>query len=96
VNVDEKVKQDAQQVFGEIGMDMSTAIDLFLRTAIREGQIPFSLQTERAYREASYNTYIKAELGKARQEAADPNTVWVSQEEMKARLRRQRESKVRV
>jgi DNA-damage-inducible protein J len=96
VNVDEKVKQGAQQVFREIGMDMTTAIDLFLRTAIREGQIPFSLQTEQAYREAAHNAYIKAELERAKQEAVDPNTVWVSQDEMKARLRQQRESRARV
>jgi len=96
VNVDERVKQDAQQVFGEIGMDLTTAIDLFLRTAIREGQIPFSLQTERAYRESAHNAYIKAELEKSIQEAADPNTVWLSHEDVMANIARRREARNRV
>jgi DNA-damage-inducible protein J len=96
INVDERVKQDAQQVFGEIGMDMTTAIDLFLRTSIREGQIPFKLQTERAYRESAYNAYIKTELEKSIQEAADPDTIWLSHEEIMANATRRREARNRV
>jgi len=93
VNVDERVKHDAQQVFGEIGMDMTTAIDLFLRTAIREGRIPFSLQTERAYRESAHNAYIKAELEKSIQEATDPGTIWLSHEELMANMAKRREAR---
>ena len=96
INVDEDVKQSAQHLFGEIGIDMTTAINLFLKTAIREGQIPFNLQSERAYRESAHNAYIKAELEKAKLEAANPNTIWMSQDEMKARLKQQREARASV
>jgi addiction module RelB/DinJ family antitoxin len=62
-------------VFSEIGMDMTTAIDSFLRTVAREGRIPFDLRTERACREAVRKEYIRAELEKSKLEASDPNTV---------------------
>ena len=96
VNIDEEIKQGAQRVLGEIGMDMTTAIDSFLRTVVREERIPFDLRTERAYREAAHEVYIKAELEKAKSEAADPNTVWLSHEEVVDRIARRREARTRI
>jgi DNA-damage-inducible protein J len=93
VNVDEEIKQSAQRILAEIGMDMTTAIDLTLRAIVREERIPFDLCTERAYRDTAHTEYIKAELEKARLEAADPNTEWVSQAEMVAMLTKQREAR---
>lgn len=96
VSIDEDVKQNAQKLFGEMGLDMTTAIDLFLRTAIIEKRLPFEVRTEQAYREAVHRAYINAELDKSMLEAADPNTKWLSQSEMKARLAKRREARSHV
>jgi len=96
VNIDEAVKRDAQQILSEIGMDMTTAIDSFLRTVVREERIPFDLRTERAYREAVHREYISAELDKSLLEANDPETKWLSQNEMKERLANRREARRHV
>lgn len=96
INIDEDVKKAAQRVLDEIGMDMTTAIDTFLRTVIREERIPLDLQTDKAYKEAVHKEYIKAELDKARFEAADPNTQWISQEVMMAGIAKRREARSRV
>jgi DNA-damage-inducible protein J len=96
VNIDEDVKQNAQKLFGEMGLDMTTAIDLFLRTVLIEKRLPFEVRTEQAYREAVHRAYISTELDKSRLEAADPNTKWLSQDEMKARLAKRREARSRV
>jgi len=95
VNIDEEVKQNAQRVLGEIGMDMTTAINSFLRTLVREERIPFELRTERAYQDAvaAHTAYIKAELDKAKQEAADHNTKWMPHNEMMSRLNARREAR---
>ena len=90
VNVDKEVKQDAQKVLGEIGMDLTTAIDLLLRTIVREERIPFNLQTEKSYRDDAYRQYVKYELEKSKLEAADPNTKWASHDEMVSKLKAQR------
>ena len=46
VRVDSDVKNKAQQVFSAIGMDMTTAVNIFLRQAIRKNGIPFELIAE--------------------------------------------------
>ena len=93
VNVDGEVKQSAQRILGEIGMDLTTAIDLLLRTIIREERIPFNLQTEKSYREATHREYIKAELERARLEADDSNTKWLSHDDVITNLKAQREAR---
>ena len=46
IRVDGDVKNKAQDVFAALGMDMTTAINIFLRQAIRKNGIPFELVTE--------------------------------------------------
>jgi len=43
MNIDEHVKSQAEELFSEIGLTMTAAVNLFLRTAIREQKIPFEL-----------------------------------------------------
>ncbi len=45
--VDENVKNQATAIFEELGLDMSTALNLFLRQAINYGGIPFALKKPR-------------------------------------------------
>jgi DNA-damage-inducible protein J len=43
LRIDDDVKRGAEQVLGDIGLTMSTAINVFLRTVARERRIPFEL-----------------------------------------------------
>ena len=43
ISIDSNVKAAAQKLFSDLGMDMSTAINIFLRQAIRENAIPFAI-----------------------------------------------------
>jgi DNA-damage-inducible protein J len=96
INVDESVKQGAQRVLNEIGMDMTTAIDSFLRTVIREERIPFILRTEQAYRDTIHKEYINTALDKSMLEANDPNIKRLSHDEVMAQLSKQREERQHV
>jgi len=96
VNIDGEVKQSAQKILSEIGMDLTTAIDLLLRTIVREERIPFILQTEKSFRESAHTEYIKAELEKAKLEAADPNTKWLTHDEVMANIAKRKEARARV
>ena len=44
VRVDAVVKHQAETLFAELGMNLSTAMNLFLRSAVRYGGIPFDLR----------------------------------------------------
>ena len=96
VNVDEELKQKAQRILDEMGLDLTTAIDTFLRTVVREGRIPYELRTERAFREAAHREYIRAELERSVREASDPNTVWLTHDEVMAKIAQRQEARTRV
>ena len=47
IRVDSNVKNKAQDVFLALGLDMTSAINIFLRQAIRKNGIPFELVAEK-------------------------------------------------
>ena len=46
ISIDADVKAQAQELFADFGLDLSTAINIFLRQSIRENCIPFTIQRE--------------------------------------------------
>lgn len=46
IRTDKVIKDQAEEIFNELGLNMTTAINMFLRTAIREHGIPFELKLE--------------------------------------------------
>ena len=44
VRTEKVVKEKAEAIFNELGLNMTTAINIFLRTTIRENGIPFDLK----------------------------------------------------
>lgn len=53
LRVDDDVKRGAEQALNEIGLSMSTAINVFLRKVAREKRIPFELSAEPFYSESN-------------------------------------------
>lgn len=46
IRTDKEIKEQAEAIFSELGLNMTTAINIFLRTAIRENGIPFDLRLD--------------------------------------------------
>ncbi|HGS1166934.1 TPA: type II toxin-antitoxin system RelB/DinJ family antitoxin [Streptococcus pneumoniae] len=46
IRLDSEVKDQAQQVFSNLGMDMTTAINIFLRQAIQYQGLPFDVRLD--------------------------------------------------
>lgn len=46
IRMNKDVKQQAQQIFADLGMDMTTAINVFLRQAIYYNGFPFDVRFE--------------------------------------------------
>ena len=44
ISLDEDLKKEAQALFAEFGLDLTTAITIFLKQSVREGRIPFSIR----------------------------------------------------
>ena len=43
IRVDEDIKKQADTLFAGLGMNMSTAVNIFLRQALRRGGVPFDI-----------------------------------------------------
>ncbi|MBQ8185888.1 MAG: type II toxin-antitoxin system RelB/DinJ family antitoxin [Clostridia bacterium] len=44
IRTDKEVKLAAEKIFEELGLNMTTAVNIFLRQTIRENGIPFDLK----------------------------------------------------
>ena len=51
IRMDADLKSQADALFGELGMNMSTAFNIFVRQAVREGRIPFEISLNQPNRE---------------------------------------------
>lgn len=46
IRIEKEIKDQADRIFSELGLNMTTTINMFLRTTIRENGIPFSLKLD--------------------------------------------------
>ena len=49
LRVEDAVKREAETIFEEIGLSMTTAINIFLKAVAREKRIPFELSADPFY-----------------------------------------------
>ena len=68
IRMDEDLKADAEEFFSDIGMNLTTAITVFFRQAVRENRIPFTVTRDRPTRETA--AAMRAALGISQ----DPNS----------------------
>lgn len=59
VRIDKKTKQDSKKVLESIGLDLSSAIRIFLKTVVKTHSIPFELRTENGFTLAEEKELIK-------------------------------------
>ncbi len=50
VNVNNEVKKEATEIFNDLGISMSTAINMFLSQVVRTKSIPFELKSPKPSR----------------------------------------------
>ena len=67
IRMDTELKAQADELVAELGMNLSTAFNIFVRQSLREGGIPFEIRTDRPNKET-----IAAML-EAENIAKDPN-----------------------
>ncbi len=59
IRIDDKIKRDARKTFARMGLDMSSAIKLFLYQTVEQQKIPFELRTVNGYSEEYENEILK-------------------------------------
>lgn len=60
IRIDSTVKTDANELFSKLGIDMSSAVNIFLRQCILRGGLPFKVEVPK------YNAETLAAMAEAR------------------------------
>jgi DNA-damage-inducible protein J len=60
IRMEESLKRQAEVLFDEIGMNMTTAFTIFAKAAVRQQKIPFELAADPFYSEANMARLRKA------------------------------------
>jgi DNA-damage-inducible protein J len=47
IRIDKELKQKTEELFAELGLTMSAALNIFLRHSLQYGGIPFNLRVEK-------------------------------------------------
>lgn len=68
VRIDEELKKEAMELFGKLGLDMSSAMNLFLRQCVLRDGLPFSVELPK------YKPEVIDAMKEAKQISKDPNT----------------------
>ena len=83
VRVDDDVKEQAEIMLEDIGINMTTYFVSSLKALIRERKIPFEMVTTQYLTDKM----ILEKLAEAEKEAANPNTKWLSHDEVFSNIR---------
>ena len=78
VRIEDAVKEQAEAMLIDMGMNMTTYIVSSLKALVREKKIPFELVTT----QYQLDQIILEKLTEAEREAANPNTKWLSHDEV--------------
>ena len=76
------IKIQVEEIFSTLGLDMSSGLNLLLRTLIREGGTTLGVESTPS---EEYVAWMKAELAKSWERRNDPDTKWYKPDEFKAR-----------
>ena len=83
IRMDSELKSQADTLFNELGMNISTAFNIFVRQSLREGKIPFDISLNQP------NAETVAAMLEAERIAKDPSVKgYTNMDEMFADLAR--------
>ena len=70
--LDETLKRQAEIIYESMGLNMSSALQLFVAQTVAKGSIPFAIEADES---AKHRAYVLRELSESKKEALDPDTI---------------------
>ena len=97
LRIDKELKKQAETLFAGLGLNMTTAINIFLKQAVREQGIPFAITAHKAYESVSaykgsveryghYAEYVASSLKEADDKVAEGTMKYYTAEEIRSKL----------
>ena len=69
IRIEKNVKEQATALFADLGLDMSSAVNIFLRQCILRGGLPFEVEVPRYNRETELAMIEAREIMSGKREA---------------------------
>ena len=60
IRMDDKLKAQAEALFADMGMNMTTAFTIFTKAAVKQGKIPFEITGDPFFSDANQARLLKA------------------------------------
>ena len=60
IRMDDTLKAQAEALFADMGMNMTTAFTIFTKAAVKQGKIPFEITGDPFYSDANQTRLLKA------------------------------------
>lgn len=97
LRIDKNLKKDAEDLFETLGINMTTAINIFLRQSVRDQGIPFRITANKGYADVpaykdkavnrkGYEEYVAASLKEADMKVAEGTMQYYTADEIRAKL----------
>ena len=68
VRIEEELKKQSMELFAQLGIDMSSAMNMFLKQCVMRGGLPFAVEIPQ------YKSEVLEAMEEARRISKDPNT----------------------
>lgn len=82
--MDEKLKKQAELLFEDMGLNMTTAFTMFAKAVVRQNKIPFEITADPFFSESNIRTLeeriAKIESGQSVPKEHDSNSLKISKE----------------
>lgn len=97
LRIDKNLKKDAETLFESLGINMTTAINIFLRQSVRDQGIPFQISAKMDYntlpaykgkaaKNTNYEEYVAANLREAEIMVAEGTMNYYTADEIRSKL----------
>ena len=97
LRIDKELKTQAERLFSSLEMNMTTAINVFLKQAVRDQGIPFHISTVNSFDDVSacrgqadryenYDSFVKDSLRTADAKVADGKMKYYTADDLRAGL----------
>jgi DNA-damage-inducible protein J len=90
IKIDRELKKQADALFGEMGINLATAVTIFVRQAVREQAIPFKIIADG---DRAIAARAKEALRESRAQAAQNGTANMTMDEIDAEIQAYRREK---
>ena len=85
IRMDNNLKKEAESLFANLGMNMTTAFNIFVRQAVRQKKIPFEISMKAE--DSSFREMVNQKLVESKEYANQPDAVKCSKQEFFDKIR---------